>query len=523
MTSQLPVTPKTGTINKPKSASEPVLDVAIIGAGFGGLCMAIKLHEAGYRNIAILEKGAEVGGTWRDNTYPGAACDVQSHLYSYSFEGNPDWSKRYASWQEIQNYILHCTDKYQLRSLIHFHQEITAAYFDEQQAQWHILTADGNHYYARHVVMASGPLHVPAIPDIPGLSSFKGKVFHSAQWDHGYDLKGKRVASIGTGGSAIQYLPEIAPDVAQLDVYQRSPAWVIPRDERAYPAFEKRLFRRFPALRKLHRARLYWSNESRLWPILNPSLAKGLQNMAKLFIRWQVKDKALARKLTPDYTIGCKRVLISNKYFPIFNRANVSLVTEGIAEVRNNSIVTRDGKERPVDCIILGTGFVTDPRIYMKDFPITGLGGRDLRDDWRDGAEAYLGTTVTGYPNLYQLVGPNTGLGHNSIIFMIEAQVHYVLQSLAMLSKKNADYVHVKPTAQRQFNEDLQSHIKNTVWSSGCQSWYQQADGKNVAIWPYSTWRFWLQTRQVKEQDYQWVSLSGQGSRVERARELTAR
>lgn len=510
MTSRLsiPPMPRYHGNNSADLSQQPVLDVAIIGAGFGGLCMAIKLREAGYQNIAILEKGDEVGGTWRDNTYPGCACDVQSHMYSYSFEGNPDWTKRYASWQEIQNYIFHCTEKYQLRSLIRFNQDVVEAHFDEQRAMWRVVTAQGETYWAHHVVMASGPLHVPSIPAIPGLEGFKGKVFHSARWDHDYDLTGKRVASIGTGGSAIQYVPEIAPKVAQLDVYQRSPAWVIPRDERAYPAFEKTLYRRFPALRKLHRARLYWSNESRLWPILNPALAKTLQNLAKLFIRYQVKDKALAKKLTPDYTLGCKRVLISNKYYPTFNRPNVSLVTEGVAEIRAHSIVTRDGQERPVDCIILGTGFVTDPRIYMRDFPVIGREGRDLREDWKNGAEAFMGTTVSGYPNLFQLVGPNTGLGHNSIIFMIEAQVHYIMSCLKLLKEKRADYLDIKSNVQERFNHDLQDHIKGTVWSSGCQSWYQQADGRNMVIWPYSTWRFWLKTRRVREQDYEWVSVA---------------
>jgi cation diffusion facilitator CzcD-associated flavoprotein CzcO len=478
-----------------------ILDVAIVGAGFSGLCMAIKLLESGIDNILLVEKGDDVGGTWHFNTYPGCACDVQSHLYSYSFEGKSDWTKRYAPWHEIEDYIRTVTEKHGLRQYIRFGEEVNESRFNESTGLWTVKTSNGTVLQARHVVIGSGPLHVPAIPSIKGLENFKGKVFHSAEWDHDYSLIGKNVVSIGTGGSAIQYVPEIAPQVKQLYVFQRTPAWVIPRDERRYPEFEKKLYERFPLLRKLHRARLYWTNESRLWPVLNPSLARSLQVLAKAFIRLQVKDPALAKKLTPDYTIGCKRVLISNKYYPTFNRKNVELVTDGIREIRENSIVTSDGVERPADCIILGTGFIVDPRIYMKQFVCTGIGGRDLRDDWKDSAEAYYGMAVTGYPNLWQLVGPNTGLGHNSIIFMIEAQAEYIVKCLHMLAHRG-DYMSVTAQAQHDFNTRVQEQIKTTVWNTGCTSWYQQDGGKNIAIWPWSTWRFWLETRDVRTHDF---------------------
>ncbi|MCP5162217.1 MAG: NAD(P)/FAD-dependent oxidoreductase [Hahellaceae bacterium] len=483
-----------------------IKDVVIVGAGFGGLCMAIKLLESGITNFVILEKGDDVGGTWRDNSYPGCACDVQSHLYSFSFEGNPDWSKRYAGWREIQNYILHCTEKYGLRPYIRFQREVTSATFNEQQGLWSIKNNQGETLLARHTVMASGPLHVPATPKIKGLESFKGNVFHSARWDHSYSLQGKNVVSIGTGGSAIQYVPEIAPDVKQLYVFQRTPAWVIPRDERTYSPWNKSLFRQIPLLRKIHRDRLYWSNESRVWPIFHPSLAKAVHPLAKAFIKYQVKDPALVKKLTPDYTFGCKRVLISNKYYPTFNRPNVELVTDGIREIREHSIVTRDGIERPADCIILGTGFVVDPRIYMAGFELTGLGGRRIQDDWKDGAEAYFGITVSGYPNLFQLIGPNTALGHNSLIFMIEAQVHYILECMKQLKQKRAAYMDLKPQAQHDFNAEVQQHLKGTVWEGGCQSWYKLESGKNYTLWPWSTWKYWLRTRRVKTRDYHWVS-----------------
>lgn len=476
--------------------------VLIIGAGFGGLCMGIKLKEQGNDNFLILEKGHDVGGTWRDNNYPGCACDVQSHMYSYSFETKPDWTRRYAPWNEIQQYILDTTEKYNIRPYCRFGQEVDSAVFDEKRGTWSVTTKKGDRFICQHVVLASGPLHVPNTPNIKGLDKFEGKIFHSAQWEHDYDLSNKNVVSIGTGGSAIQYCPEIAPKVKQLYVMQRSPAWVIPRDERRYSGIEKSLFDKIPLLRTAHRYRLYWTNESRVWPIFNPPLAKAAQKLAQAFIKLQVKDKAVAQKLTPDYVLGCKRILISNKYYPMFNRQNVELVTDGIKEVKANSVVTSDGVERPADCIILGTGFVVDPRIYMKDFEVRGIGGRRLQDDWKDNVECYLGTSAPGYPNLWQLVGPNAGLGHNSIIFMIESQVHYILEALKTLDRKKKNFMDVKPEVSREFNDKLQEKIKTTVWGTGCQSWYTDAQGRNFTLWPKSTWRFWLETRRLNPGDY---------------------
>ncbi|MGE5452146.1 MAG: flavin-containing monooxygenase [Acidobacteriota bacterium] len=489
----------------PSHGSVRQVEVAIAGAGFGGLCMAIQLLEAGIRDFVVLEKGADVGGTWRDNTYPGAACDVQSHMYSFSFATKPDWTQRYAPWSEIQQYILDVTERYGARPYIHFNQEVISAVFNEAVGRWVIKTAGGETVMARHWVLASGPLHVPAMPDIKGLNNFKGKVMHSAQWDHQYDLSGKTVVSLGTGGSAIQYVPEIAPKVKQLHVFQRTPAWVIPRDERRYSAFSKWVFGALPFTRTLHRWRCYWTNESRVWPIFNPKLAKVGEVLLKLFISYQVKDPALVKKLTPDYTLGCKRILISNKWFPTFNRPNVELVTDAVREITADGIVTQDGTLRKADCIILGTGFVTDPRIYMKHFELKGRKGHTLAQDWQTSPTSYLGITTANYPNMYQLVGPHTGLGHNSIIFMIEAQVHYIIACMKMLKQKGADYLDVKPQAQQRFLADVTEHLKGTVWSSGCKSWYQTADGINFAIWPKSTWRYWLETRHVNASDYEWV------------------
>ncbi len=496
-----------------RSAARPrVVEVAIAGAGFGGLCMAIRLQQAGLHDFVILEKADDVGGAWRDNHYPGAACDVQSHLYSFSFDTQATWSQRYAPGHEIQRYILGIVERHRLRPHIRFGQEVTGAVFDEAQGRWVITTAAGETVIARHWVLASGPLHVPAIPDIPGLKDFKGKVMHSAQWDHSYDLRGKAVASIGTGGSAIQYVPEIAPKVGQLHVFQRSAAWVIPRDERRYSALRKRIFGALPITRTLHRWRCYWTNESRVWPIFNPWMARIGEGLLKRFIAWQVKDPALRRRLTPDHTLGCKRILISNKWFPTFNRDNVELVTEGIREVTPDGIITRDGTLRPLDCIILGTGFVVDPRIYMKDFELRGLNGHTLQEDWKTSPTAYLGITASNYPNMYQLVGPHTGLGHNSIIFMIEAQADYIVNCVKLVQAKGGGYLDVKEEAQNRFLGEMTQALKGTVWDSGCKSWYQTAEGINFAIWPKSTWRYWLATRKVNEADYRFVKCAGQSA-----------
>lgn len=475
---------------------------AIIGSGFGGLAMAIRLIQQQQYDFVILEKAADFGGTWRENQYPGAACDVQSHLYSFSFEPKHDWSKRYAGSEEIQQYILNTAHKYKLQDFCLFEHEVTAMQYDEAVCQWTLSIKNKSDIQAQYVVLASGPLHVPQIPHIKGIENFKGKAFHSAQWDHNYDLTGKHVASIGTGGSAIQYLPEIAPKVKQLYAFQRTAAWVIPRDERKYLNINKRLFEKLPALRQLHRMRLYWSNEARVVPIFRPDLMRAAQKLAALFIRLQVKDKKTAAQLTPDYIMGCKRILISNKYYPTFNRKNVQLITDGIREITEDAIITKNGERHPIDCLIYGTGFITDPRTYMKDFPCIGRDGHDLMQDWKDGAESYYGITTKGFPNLFQLVGPNTGLGHNSIIFMIEAQVEYILKLVALAEKQQANAIEVKSSVQDQFNTRMQNDLKGTVWQSGCNSWYQQDNGKNFTLWPGYTWKYWLETQKVNASDY---------------------
>ena len=480
--------------------------VAIIGAGFGGLAMAIRLLQRNIHNFVILEKSDEVGGTWRENQYPGAACDVQSHLYSLSFAPKTDWSKRYAEAPEIFLYIQDVVQQFNLREYCQFNSEVVHTEYHEKDCVWHVALKDGRQLSCQYLVFASGPLHVPQIPHIKGIEKFQGKVFHSSQWDHQYDLNGKVVASIGTGGSAIQYIPEIAPQVKQLYVMQRTAAWVIPRDERKYLNIEKKLFKQADWFRKLHRARLYWSNESRAIPIMQPSVMKYTQKLAEAFIRFQVKDKQLAQKLTPDYIMGCKRILVSNKYFPTFNRDNVELVTDAIQELTADSIITKDGKMRKIDCLIYGTGFITDPRIYLQPFSCIGEHGVELKQAWKDGAESYYGISHKGFPNLFQLLGPNTVLAHNSVIFMIESQVDYILQMMDLVAQSQSNAIVVKDQVQDQFNHDVQDMLNNTVWQSGCVSWYQQDGGKNFALWPTYTWKYWLKTKSLHPSDFRLIS-----------------
>ncbi|NWK53314.1 NAD(P)/FAD-dependent oxidoreductase [Acinetobacter sp. SwsAc5] len=480
--------------------------VAIIGAGFGGLAMAIRLLQRNIHNFVILEKSNEVGGTWRENQYPGAACDVQSHLYSLSFAPKTDWSKRYAEAPEIFQYIQDVVQQFNLREYCQFNSEVVHTEYHEKDCVWHVALKDGRQLSCQYLVFASGPLHMPQIPHNKGIEKFQGRVFHSSQWDHQYNLNSKVVASIGTGGSAIQYIPEIAPQVKQLYVMQRTAAWVIPRDERKYLNIEKKLFKQADWFRKLHRARLYWSNESRAIPIMQPSVMKYTQKLAEAFIRFQVKDKQLAQKLTPDYIMGCKRILVSNKYFPTFNRDNVELVTDAIQELTADSIITKDGKMRKIDCLIYGTGFITDPRIYLQPFSCIGEHGVELKQAWKDGAESYYGISHKGFPNLFQLLGPNTVLAHNSVIFMIESQVDYILQMMDLVAQSQSNAIVVKDQVQDQFNHDVQDMLNNTVWQSGCVSWYQQDGGKNFALWPTYTWKYWLKTKSLHPSDFRLIS-----------------
>ncbi|MEU4394749.1 NAD(P)/FAD-dependent oxidoreductase [Kribbella sp. NPDC023855] len=477
-------------------------EVAIVGSGFAGLCMGIKLRQAGCENFVILEKADRLGGTWRDNTYPGCACDIPSYLYSFSFEQNPRWTRMFAPWDEILAYLEHCATKYGIADKIRYGADVTEAAFDEATGQWTVTLNDSETLETQALVAGVGNLHKPKYPDIAGLDSFAGKAFHSSQWDHERDLTGRRVAVIGTGASAIQFVPPVAEQAAQVDVYQRTAPWITPKPDRAIGPRERALHARFPAGQRAIRDIIFWGLEARgLGFAANPKLMKGLELQAKRHLRKQVTDPILRAKLTPDYQIGCKRILISNNYYPALMRDNVDLVTTGISRVTPTGVVTDDGVERECDTIVLGTGFEVSGNLTR--IGILGREGIDLADTWKqNGIGAHLGITVAGYPNLFLLVGPNTALGHSSMVFMIEAQVRYVMQALDLLRRRGASSVEVREEVQERFVTEVQSELDDTVWQAGCNSWYLDPQGRNSTIWPNFTISYWNQTRHLNPADY---------------------
>ncbi|MFC4913396.1 flavin-containing monooxygenase [Actinomadura gamaensis] len=487
--------------------------VVIIGTGFSGLCMAIGLKKAGVHDFVILEKADEVGGTWRENTYPGCACDIMSLLYSYSFEPKADWSRMFPKQRELLEYIKDIVEKYDLRQHIRFGTEVVGAEYEDDTDTWRVLVGDGEEVVrGRALVSAMGPLHQPNIPDLPGLASFEGKVFHSAEWDHDYDLTGKRVAVIGTGASAIQFVPQIARRVARLTVFQRTPPWIIPKPDRAITGVERALFRRVPGVQRAYRNGIYLLQESFVLGFKNPRLLKVASTLAKAHLNRQVADPELRRKLTPDYTMGCKRTLVSSDYYPALTRPNVELTTAGIEAVRPHSVVAKDGREYEVDAIILGTGFhVTDA---FEHAHIVGRNGLKIQDAWQDGIEAHLGVTVAGFPNLFLLLGPNSGLGHNSMIFIIEAQVRHALQCLRLMDATGSRAIAVRRGAQDRFNEWVQRKSEGAVWvAGGCTSWYLDREGVNRAAWPASTASYWLRTRRLDPASFVLTGPAGQDGR----------
>jgi cation diffusion facilitator CzcD-associated flavoprotein CzcO len=471
-----------------------VLAVLVIGAGFSGIGMGIRLRQAGIEDFLILERAGEIGGTWRDNHYPGAACDVESHLYSFSFEPRADWSRKYSGQAEILDYLQHCVRRYGLAPHIRCNATMTAARYDEAGGHWSVQLASGEVLRTRVLVSAVGALSEPAIPALPGLADFRGVRFHSAQWDHTQELSGKRVAVIGTGASAIQFVPPLAEQAGQLLLFQRTPPWILPKADRTFSPGEKRLLRLRP-LQWLYRALIYWINESRVPGFSRRSdwLLKPAERMALHHLRRQVRDPELRRALTPDYRIGCKRILIANDYYPALQRPNVRLVRSAIAQIGADHIDTQDGQRHAVDTLIFATGFRATE--YLHDVDIVGRQGLSLREAWRDGGEAYLGIACAGFPNFFMLTGPNTGLGHSSMIFMIEAQLSFILQGIQRLHDEALRSIEVHPEAQQAFNAQLQQRMANSVWTSGCRSWYLDAHGRNTTLWPASTLAYWRQTR----------------------------
>ena len=474
--------------------------VAVIGAGFSGLGAAIRIRQAGIEDFVVLERAGEVGGTWEANTYPGCQCDVASHLYSFSFMPNPDWSRGYSTQPEIWDYLRRCADRGGVRPHLRLGCEVLDASWEEDAKRWRIETSTGP-LTADLLIAGPGGLSEPSIPDFPGLESFAGPVIHSAAWDHDVELRGKRVAVIGTGASAIQVVPAIQPQVARLDVFQRTPPWIVPHRDRPIGRIKRRLYRLFPPLQRLARAGIYMSREPLVLGLVHrPRLLRAVERLALRHMKRQVPDPELRRRLTPSYRIGCKRILPSNDWYPALVQDNVEVVSDRIAEVRPEGIVDGAGDLHELDAIVMATGF------KVMDLPIAHrVRGREgtLAEAWSDGMEAYLGTTISGFPNLFLLVGPNTGLGHNSIVYMIESQLNYVLDALRVIEERGLASVDVRSEVQREFNDDLQRRHEGTVWSSGgCTSWYLDARGRNRTIWPRQTWTFRRMTRRFDPANY---------------------
>lgn len=473
-------------------------DVLIIGTGFSGLGVAAKLDEAGIKNWLILEKADSVGGTWRDNTYPGCECDIPSALYSYSFDLKPDWSHLFSPQKEIFQYLKEFSKKRNLNGRIKFGQTVKSAIFNEQTSRWLVETTSGNKYDFKHLISAVGVLHRPNYPSIKGLETFTGKTFHSSSWDHTYDLKGKKVAVIGSGASAIQFVPAIINEVESLTLYQRSAPWVLPKQNYAYTQEEISKKQRSTFKRWNERMKLFWIHEKRAKSFTNISFDNQKTiSYALRHIEKQVPDIELRQKVTPDYALGCKRLLISNDWYPALSAPKTTVLTSDIKEITPDSIVTQSGESTKIDCIIFGTGF--NALDALGEIQVVGKKGVRLNQIWNGKAPSYLGTMVNQFPNFFTMIGPNTGLGHNSQVFMIERQIKYIISAVKKTRKKK--HIEVRKKVQEQYQVWLKSQLKNTVWNAGgCTSWYiDPKTGENILLWPANSIAFWRKTFVLKK------------------------
>ncbi|WP_158891289.1 flavin-containing monooxygenase [Amycolatopsis anabasis] len=475
--------------------------VLVVGAGFAGLGAAIRLRQAGIDDFVILERGTEVGGTWRDNTYPGAACDIPSLLYSYSFAPLPEWSRAYSGSAEILRYINHIVDRFELRPHIRFGADVTGLAFDEDTGAWTADTADGRVFTARTAIMAAGPLSNASFPELRGIDSYTGHKIHSARWDHDYDPAGQRVAVIGTGASAVQIIPELVGKASGVKVFQRTPGWVLPRLNHRHPAWLKAVFRRHPGVQDLARQAWFWGHEAvALGLVWDTVFTRGVETAARINLRRQVRDPWLRRQLTPDYRAGCKRMLMTSDYYPALQRENCKLITWPIATLCPDGIRTADGIEHHVDCIVFATGF--DVCKTGTPFPITGLGGRKLHDEWSRGARAYKSVSVSGYPNLFLIFGPNSGPGHNSALLYMESQIDYAVRAVRLILDRDLRAFDVRQESQDSFNRNLQKRLARTTWNSGCRSWYLTEDGYNATMFPGFATQFARQMATLDLGDY---------------------
>ncbi len=462
--------------------------IVIVGAGFSGIGMAIRLKQRGIDDFAVLERAQDVGGTWTYNTYPGCTCDVPSHLYSFSFAPNPDWSQTYSPQPEIREYLRRCADQFGIRPHIQTRTQVTAAAWSEQDRRWELETSAGS-ITAELLISGMGPLTEPKLPEVPGLDTFEGEIMHSARWNHDYELAGKRVASIGTGASAIQYVPVIQQVVEKLYVFQRTAPWVMPHSNRSIHDLERALFRRFPAVQKLIRGAVYAGREMLVLGFAkDPRLMRLLEKVSRAHREKEITDPELREKVAPDYALGCKRILPSNRWYPALAQPNVELVTGGLRGVGKHSVIDQRGVEREVDAIVLGTGFhVADPPVAEQ---VRGRDGRLMSEVWGGSPRAYFGASVPGFPNLFLLLGPNTGLGHSSMIYMIESQIEHVLAAIQAMDTRGAQTIEVRPEAVQEFSDDVDSNMRGTVWATGCSSYYIDPTGRNAVLWPDWTWRF---------------------------------
>lgn len=485
-------------LKAPFSEREPPSPtIAIIGSGFSGLALGIQLQKAGFNSLTIYEKAASLGGTWRDNTYPGATCDIPSFLYSFSFEPKTDWSRKWSPQPEILDYMEHCAAKHQLHAKIRFNCEVRSARFDASRRVWDLEFTDGSATTAQVLISSVGQLSRSAFPDIPGREDFAKTTFHSARWNHDHDLSGETVGVIGSAASAIQFIPEIAKRARKIVVFQRSANWILRRNDITYSAEDKRKFAASPMRTRLYRAWIWFLHEMR-YPLfaryqlfIKSSTKLALQHLEK-----EITDPTLRAALTPDYPIGAKRLLISDDYYPALCRENVELVTERVDHIESDSVLTTDGRKRAVDTLIFATGF--DSTSFLVPMKITGKGGMTLEQQWQNGAEAHLGITVPGFPNFFMTYGPNTNIGHNSIIFMIECQTDYILQCIKKIAEPSVETLELRQEVFEDYNRELVRQLDQTVWATIRKSWYKTDAGKITNNWARSTARYWWETRRVK-------------------------
>ncbi|MFZ0835663.1 MAG: NAD(P)/FAD-dependent oxidoreductase [Mycobacterium sp.] len=478
-----------------------IYSTLIVGAGFSGLGAAIKLAGARVDDVVILERADRVGGTWRDNTYPGIACDIPSLLYSFSFAKNPNWSSAYPSGAEICRHIDEMADQFDLRRRIRFGTEVDGLTFGENAGVWTVTTKQRRTFRARTVVLAAGPLTDASLPDIRGMDSYRGHKIHSARWDHDYDFAGKRVGVIGTGASAVQIVPELVKQAEFVKVFQRTPGWVLPRLNPITPPAVQALFAKVPAAQHLAREALFWGHEaSAVALVWNSPLTSVVAQLGKLHLRRAVKDPWLRRQLTPGFTPGCKRMLISSDYYPALQRANCKLIDWPIATLSPAGVRTSDGIEHYLDAIVFATGY--DVHLKGPPFPVTGLGGRCLAAEWAGGAHAYKSINTHGYPNLFFMTGPNSGPGHNSLLAYVEGQLDYAVSAITTILRENLRYLDVREDVQRRHNDSIQRRLKGTTWMSGCSSWYLTGDGFNAAMYPGFATQYLRQMRTFRLDHY---------------------